>query len=227
MAQAPEVCGVSLHLCRARVTRLDSVGNVEDPPNNVYVTDVPMSVQLTPTIEAGVEATLKGGCDCIVATYQGPDLLKGFTFEFGDAVVEPAMQEMMLGASLITDDSDSPVPIGIWHPGPLDCGGSQPKVAFEFWTDVWNKGGSSQNTDWPYLHHVYPATTWALGQQTYENTFATPTFTGKARANSAWGDGPYGDQPEPVPTNSPGGHFYEVGPLPDAECGYQDVTPTS
>lgn len=223
MPQAPEVCGVSLHVCRVRVTRLDSVGSVAPEPNNSYVSDKPISVQLTPTIETGTDTTLKGGCDCIVATYQGPDLLKGFELEFAKAAVEPAMEEMMLGATVILDESTVPVPIGLWHPGPLDCAEVQSACAFEFWTDVWE--GSGQNADWPYIHHVYPYTTWQMGQQSYENDFAQPTLSGKARANSAWGAGPYGDQPEAIPTNSPGGFFYQTEAMPDAECGYDSVTP--
>lgn len=220
--QAPEVCGVSLHVCRIRVTRLDSVGNVAGGADNSYVSDKPISVQLTPTIETGADTTLKGGCDVILATYQGPDLLKGFELEFAKGAIEPAMEELMLGGTLIEDDSTVPVPIGLWHPGSDDV---QAAVAFEFWTDVWE--GSAQNADWPFIHHVYPYTTWRMGQQTFENDFAQPTLSGKARANSAWGSGPYGDQPEPIPANSPGGFFYTDEPTPDAACGYATVVPSS
>ena len=88
-------------------------------------------------------------------------------------------------------------------------------AAFEFWTDVWV--GSAQEAARPYIHHVYPSTTWQQGAQTYQNEFAQPTLTGKASANTAWDEGPYGDQPEGIPTDSPGGLFYTAEPLPD--CG--------
>lgn len=216
------VCGTSLHVCRIRATRLDDVGNVAAPPNNSYVTDSPISVTVTPRIEAGADLTLKGGCDCIVATYLGPDLLKGFDLEFAKAKIEPGLEEILLGATVITDTGDL---VGYWHPAPLDCGQTQSIAGFEFWTDVWV--GSAQEGARPYIHHVYPSTTWQQGAQTFQNEFAQPSLAGKASANTVWDEGPYGDQPEGIPTDSPGGLFYTAEPLPDSECGYQDVTPAT
>jgi hypothetical protein len=216
------VCGTSLHVCRIRATRLDDVGNVAEPPNNVAVSDSPISVTVTPRVEAGADLTLKGGCDCIVATYLGPDLLKGFDLELAKAKIEPALEEILLGATVISDGGDQ---IGYWHPGPLDCGQTQTLAGFEFWTDVWI--GSAQESVRPYIHHVYPSTTWQQAAQTFQNEFAQPGITGKASANPAWGNGPHGDQPEPIPADSPGGLYYTAEPLPDSACGYDDVTPAS
>ena len=113
MAQNPVVCGVSVLVCRTRVTLLDDDGSVAAGPNNSYVTDNPIRVTVTPVIEAGKDTTLKGGCDCIIASYKGPDLLKRFDLEFDIATIEPAMLSLMLGATLISDTSDTPVPIGV------------------------------------------------------------------------------------------------------------------
>lgn len=216
------VCGTSFHVCKVRATRLDDVGNVAPSPNNSYVTDSPISVQVTPRVEAGADITLKGGCDCIIATYQGPDLLKGFDLAFVKGKIEPGLEEMLLGADVITDGADL---VGIWHPGPLDCGDVQPAAGFEFWTDVWQ--GSAQETVRPYIHHVYPQTTWQQQAQTFANEFAQPGVAGKAVANPAWANGPYGDQPEPVPSQSPGGFFYTDETPPTGSCGYASVTPGS
>jgi hypothetical protein len=200
---------------------LDDVGNVDDPPNNGYVSDKPVSVQVSPNTEAGTDVTQKGGCDCIIATYQGADLLKGYNLEFAKGALEPALEEMMLGGTAIVDGADI---IGVWSPGPLDCGEKAPSVAFEFWGDAFV--GSTNDGTWPYFHFVFPKTTWQTGQQTYENNFSQPPFTGKAVANPLWGSGPYGDQPQDTPAESPGGYFFTTT-LPTAACDYVDVTPGS
>jgi len=226
MAQNPTVCGVSILICRVRATLLDTDGEVHVGPNNSYVTDNPIRVTLTPVIESGKDSTLKGGCDCIVADYRGPDLLKRFDFEFDIATVEPALYSLMLGSTLISDTSTSPVPIGNWWPAQVGCSKTPPPpIAFEFWSQVWD--GQAQNASWPYIHHVYPYTLWQIGAQTYEDDFAQPKLTGFSRTNAQWGHGPYGDQPDPTPIDSPGGQFYTATALPTAVCGYKTVAVSS
>lgn len=226
MAQNPVVCGVSVLVCRTRVTLLDDDGSVAAGPNNSYVTDNPIRVTVTPVIEAGKDTTLKGGCDCIIASYKGPDLLKRFDLEFGIATIEPAMLSLMLGATLISDLSDVPVPIGVWWPAQVGCDlDPPPNVGFEFWTKVWD--GDAQNATWQFVHHVYPFTNWQIGPQTYEDDFAQPTLTATCRSNTLWGHGPYGDQDDGIPGNAPGGFFYTQDALPAAACGYASVTPGS
>lgn len=230
MAQKPEICGVPIHVCRTRITRLDSLGNVEAGPDNSYVSDKPISVVVTPVVEPGTESTLVGGCDCILASYKGTNKLKRFDLEIAIGAFEPAMLEMVLGATLIEDSSDEPVPIGVWWPNQLTCDqGQQPNVAIEFWSDIWT--GDHQDADWPYMHHVYPSSYWQISAQRYENALTPTSIVGFTRTNPVWGDGPYGDQQaitagpqETTPSDTPGGAFYtEVDP-PTADCGYKTTT---
>lgn len=226
MAQAPVVCGVSVLVCRIRATLLTTTGAVAAGPNNSYVSDNPIKIVVTPVVEAGKDSTLKGGCDCIIASYKGPDLLKRFELAFDFAAVEPAMLSLMLGATLVSDSSTVPVPIGVFWPDQVGCNVSgPPNVAFEFWTKVWD--GDNQNNSWPYIHHVYPFVNFQIGPQTYEDDFAQPSVTGTCRTNNVWNKGPYGDTPTGVPGNSPGGFFYTATALPAAACGYASVTPGS
>jgi hypothetical protein len=216
------VCGTSLHVCRIRATRLDDNGNVAAPPNNVAVSDSAVSVTVTPNVEAGVDISLKNGCDCIVAAYLGADQKKGYNLEFAKSKIEPAAEEILLGATVISDGADQ---IGYWSRGIGECGEAAPSAAFEFWTDVWV--GNAQDGTRPNIHHVFPQSTWVEGGNTYGNEFATPTLSGKAVANPNWGMGPHGDQPEAAPANSSYGLYYTDEPMPDAACGYDDVTPAS
>jgi len=214
-------CVVPIHVCRTRVTRLDELGNVDTPPDNSYVSSKAFSVQVSPNVETGADITQRGGCDCILATYQGADLLKGFNLEYAKGALEPALEEMLVGGTPITVGGNV---TGFWAPGVLDCGESQPAVAFEIWGDAYT--GSTNDGTWPYFHWVFPKTTWQLGQQTFGNEFSQPPFTGKAVANPLWGGGPYGDQPSDTPSDSPGGYFLTTT-LPTASCEYADVTPGS
>lgn len=227
MPQAVAVCGSLIHICALRVTRLDSQGNVLDESNNSYVTNNVVSVQVNPVIEAGLDSTLVGGCDCIVASYKGTDKLKRFEFTLELPTFEPALIEMMTGATLIEDTSDIPVPIGVSWPSQLSCSDTQaPNVAIEWWSDLWTD--DQQDPDWPYVHSIYPSSYWQIGQQTGQNDFANPQFTGFTRTNSLFGD-PYDDLPSPVSAGflDQGGEFLTTTAPPTAECGYQTVYPNS
>jgi len=214
-------CGVSLHVCTIRITVLDpDTGAVADAEDNSYVTGKSLSVQVTPTIEAGADITLTGGCDCVVASYRGTDKLKRFEFEMNIASLEPAMIAMMVGGTIINDGTYD---TGVAWPSALECGEAEPAVAFEFWTDHWN--GDAQDPDYPYIHHVYPQTRWQIGQQQYQNDFAQPVLTGFSRQNLAWGDGPYGDGPGADIRN--GGWFYTDVTPPEAACAAATVEPSS
>lgn len=224
----PAPCGVPLGLCAMRITRLiDTTGCVAPEPDNSFVTDELISLQLTPVVEAGADTTLTGGCDCVIASYRGTDKLKRFEFTITDPKLAPALYEMMIGGGVILDGTD---PVGTTWPAELECGEEQAAVSLEFWVKHWS--GSSQDTTFPWIHHVYPQTYWQIGQQQFENDFAQPTLTGFSRSNSCWGDGPYGDGPEAEygnPDDISNGAFWYTAtdPPADTECDYGSVTPAS
>ncbi len=213
-------CGVSLHVCTVRITVLGETGYPAAGPGNSYVSDKPLSVNVTPTIEAGADITLTGGCDCVIASYRGTDKLKRFEFEVNVAALEPVMTAMMVGGTVINDGVFN---VGVAWPAALECGELEPSVAFEFWTDHWN--GDAQDPDYPYIHHVYPNTRWQIGQQQYQNDFAQPVLSGFSRQNLMWGDGPYGDGPGADIRN--GGWFYTDSVPPVGACAAATVAPSS
>src|SRR5437868_2880962 len=98
-------CLAAIHLCRIRATRLDAVGNPVAGPNNVYVSDKPIQLAVTPQILAGEDKTLVGGCDCVVAQYRGKDKLKYFTLELDLGRIEPGLKSMLLGATAILEST--------------------------------------------------------------------------------------------------------------------------
>lgn len=208
-------CLAQIHLCRLRVTRLNSDGTPHASANNEYVTDNPMVLTVNPDVEAGQDRVLIGGCDCIVARWRGFDKLKGFTLELDMGEIEPGLFEMLTGATIIDDLTD---PIGLSFPTQaFDCSSAvQPNVAVEAWATGVEE--DQQSTTWPYVRWIFPSSFWQWGQQTLQNDFAQPKFTAFTRGNTNWGEGIYGDQPASI--GQLGGFFYD-DTIPAASCGYQ------
>jgi hypothetical protein len=214
-------CLAAIHLCAIRVTRLDATGHPAPGPNNSYVTNKPIQLVVTPVIEAGLDKTLVGGCDCLIATYRGFDKLKRFDLEVDLGVVEPGLIEMLIGATAITAAG---APIGDWwpHDQTFACGTNpQPNVAVEAWQDNWND--DQQDPTLPYLHWIFPSSFWQIAAQTLQNDFLQPKITGFTRGNTVWGLGPYGDLPEAA---QPLGGFFQTATRPTGACGYATVAVT-
>lgn len=210
------ICRAAIHLCRIRATRLDSTGAPVGGANNAYVTDKPITLGVTPVIEEGEDITLVGGCDCIVAAYRGEDKLKRFDLALQLAVIEPALLEMMIGASAISQGGQIS---GLWWPNTaFNCGvAGTPLVALEGWQDAWDVDRQS-SAPFRYIHWVFPATKWQIGESTLGNEFFQPSLNGYTRSNANWGLGIYGDAPEVA---QPLGGFYYTNTLPSAVCDYQ------
>lgn len=206
------VCPSAIHLCFVRVTRLDSLGEPTAGPNNFYVSDKPMILTITPDILAGEVKDLKGGCDQLIATYRGQDILKRFNLELDTGAESPALEEILTGSAAILDGSD---PIGVQFQAP--CGTQQPFVAFEAWQDLWDCDHQPSDP-FPYKRWVWPASRWQRGAETAQNDFTQPKFTGFTVGNSNWGTGIYHDTPEAVQAN--GAWFYD-DILPSADCSWQ------
>lgn len=214
------VCGTPLGLCAVRVTRLDSLGNVAAGPNNSYVTANQISIQSTPVISAGDDRELKGGCGCIVAAAKLPDVLKRRTLQFVDGALEPAMIEMLLGATLI---SSGPDPIGVSFPDQVGCSQpQQPNVAIEGWSKNWV--GTYQDPNRPWIHWVWPMSSWQEGTTNLIDDFGNPQLDGFTKSNPLWGHGPYGDG---VLVGQMGAVFQTAIAPPAGACGYATVTPSS
>lgn len=208
-------CLAAIHLCRVRATRLNADGTPKAGPNNSYVTDKPLVINVTPVLEAGADKTVVGGCDCIVATYRGKDKLKRFDLELDLAVIEPALKEILLGSPVIIDGTNGPIG-NWWTEQAFDCSSEvQPNVALEGWQTAWDDDAPSPV--YPYVHWVWPSSFWQIGAHSLQNDFAQPKLTGYTRGNPNWGLGIYGDQPEAA--GRLGGYFYSHT-IPAASCGY-------
>jgi hypothetical protein len=213
-------CLAALHLCRIRVTRLNADGTPASGPNNVYVSDNPIQLGVTPVYAAGKDVDLVGGCDCLVATYRGKDKMKRLDFELDHAKMEFGLFEMMTGSPVIMAAGDI---IGNWfNDNSFDCSAeAQPNVCFEGWQTGWSN--DHQDATWPYLHWIWPSTSWSVGVDTLQNDFNQPKVGGYSRGNPNWGLGLFGDLPEAC---QPLGGKFLCKTMPAAVCGYQTVNVT-
>jgi hypothetical protein len=206
------VCASAIHLCFIRATRVDSLGNPIAGPNNYVCDDTPMMLTITPDILAGEVKDLKGGCDQLVATYRGQDILKRFNLELDMGKTLPALEELLTGGSAIVDMGGDPIGVQFQVP----CGSQQPFVVFEAWQDLWDCDHQPSDP-YPYRRWVFPSSRWQRGPETLQNDFDQPKFTGFSVANANWGEGIYGDLTAPVGAN---GQWFFDTELPTALCGW-------
>jgi hypothetical protein len=214
-----DFCPAVIHLCYVRFTRISSVGVVTPGPNNVYVIDTPITLTTTPDVLAGEVKDQKSGCDKLIMTYRGQDIVKRENLELDIGQLHPGLEEMLTGGSVILDaESD---PIGVNFPEP--CGTFQPSVVLEAWQDLW-LCDHQPSSPYQYRRLVLPGTRWIRGAETEQNDFTLPKFTGYSFGNPNWGIGIYGDYPigpDGEEAIGPQGGWFFDNTLPTAACGFQ------
>ncbi len=214
-------CGVSFGVCAIRVTRVDALGNVIAGDNS-YVSDKVVNVGLNVNKDTGQNFSARNGCGCSLARFRAFDIFNWFEFALVRSGLEPVLEAFLLGAATIEDGSDT---VGLAYPGALDCSDSEPAVAFEFWTK--QIVGSAQDSQFPWVHYVFPYTVWSLGNNTFAEEIQQESVDGFSRTNALWGRGPYGDGPPDNQDISEGGWWKTDVDPPTPECNAQPVTATS
>jgi hypothetical protein len=212
-------CASTVEICAVRATRLDSDGTPAAGPNNVYIVNDILQLQVRANVREGEEREMRGGCGCVIASKSEEDELRRFDLQLDGGRLEPGLLEMLTGAAAILDSTDV---IGAHVGKKLACGTTRPTVAFEAWTKRWTSD-DEQDPVFPWWHWLWPRTAWALGDNTLQADFGPVIVTGKSRANTAWGAGPYGDMPE-ANDGSQLSFWADAGDLPVGTCEYSSVT---
>lgn len=216
-------CTIPFEICRARFTRLTAVGNVAAGPNNSWVTDKITEFVYTPEIETGDDRVLKGGCGQIIAAAKNPDLRKRWTLSLSKGSIEPGLDELLLGDTVILSGPDA---IGTWSGPQIGSSASgPPPVAVEVWTKNWEF--DHQHPTRPWLHWVFAMSEWQRQAQTLNDDLSISPVAGFTRVNPVWGHGPYGEQPEAMPSGKDVGVWEQAADPPAADCGYKTVAPSS
>jgi hypothetical protein len=213
-------CASTVEICAIRATRLDDTGSVAPGPDNVYIVQDVIQLQLTPNVREGEEREMIGGCGgCVIASKTDEDNLRRFDLELQSGRLEPGLIEMLAGGTVIEGTSG---PLGVMAGAKRACGTPQPRVAFEAWSKRWTSD-DEQDPVYPWWHWLWPSVAWVLGQNTLSADFGPVVLTGKSRANTAWGTGPYGDALTDILGNQVS-VWADTNDLPVATCDYMTVT---
>ena len=219
-------CVSVLDVCAIRVAKLTESGAPLPGALNGYVSDAPITLSVTLTLEDGDDLVLKNGCGNIAATYQSPDLIKGVELNLELTDLDAELLGLLTGSTVFMDGGDA---IGGALP---EAGSSPPPVYFEAWSKAWQGDSQVSHTsttpDATWIHWVFPLTRWTQGDIELSHDFAVIPVTGKGQGNkNATVDGVWDDFPVAVAAaggiTSPMGWFYDVA-APPAECDYVPVT---
>src|SRR4051812_36062936 len=105
MAQRTTPCGISLGVCRLRITKIDgTTGCVLSEADNSFVLEDIISVAVTPNVETGTDNTLVGGCGCRIATYKAPDFLKRYDLTMTTPVKSAALESILTDGDVYFDN---------------------------------------------------------------------------------------------------------------------------
>ncbi len=212
-------CASTVEICAVRATRLAADGTVDIHIDNSYVVQDVIQMQMTPNIREGAEREMLGGCGgCVIASKTDEDTFRRYDLQLDTGRLEPGLMEMLLGATVIEDTNG---PIGFLTGEKQVCGTPRARVAFEAWSKRWTVD-DEQDPDVPWWHWVFPSTAWVEGQNTLQADFGPVILAGKTRVNTAWGEGPYGDEPHDIGANQRG-VWASAFALPTATCDYSTI----
>jgi len=180
----------------------------------------------SPEYSAGEDFEMKNGCGQLCVVMKNCDQLKRMNLSLELCTRDPALVELLSGASLLTDGTDI---IGYSRRG---VGKACPASVT---VEIWTKAMSINNTcppasvddysDARWWRVVWPKATFTLGDVNFANEIATLTLNGFAESNPNLEDGPFNDLPAGVTldTSSPEHMFLDLVGPPTAACGYTAV----
>lgn len=227
MPQATQVCTTPVLLCASRWTRLNTDGTLAAGPDNVVISNSPISIGLNPDVVTGTENNVIGGCGCICVAFKAPDSFVRFNFDLEFCDLNPSLMELVTGGAIVLDDSDVPVPIGDSWPNQVDCSlPSQPPFALEAWSQgyVGNAQAPDPNA---LIRFVFPMVFATLDAWVITNNVLTPKLKAWTRSNPNWpADGAiYNDYPDGAELDVQGGWFQDSNDhLPTPECAFQTAS---
>jgi len=214
-------CAQLLQVWHARIIRLDDTGDVLAGIDSLYEHDRPITMGYTETRPDRVRIEQQDGAGETCGLYQGPPrAAETIELTMDLCQLDAELMELLLGGLTIQNGSYGSVGYLAATSSDINTDG----VALETWSIAWNGNSRKTYLGQPaWYRHVFPKTTWQLGQVTMANdAFSTIPLTGVAEVNPGFGTGLATD---PFPTNV-GSHPYAWvldDSIPAGACGYQEV----
>lgn len=219
-------CFSSAQVCAIRASRLSTSCEHVAGATGAVATSAIIRMQSSPEYSQGADFELKDGCGRIAVALRDCDQLKRMNLQLEVCTRDPALVELLTGATLITDGSDT---IGFSRRG---IGAACPAPAS---IEIWTKTASVNNNcppvavgdyaDAKWWRVIWPKATFTLGDVSFANEVATMMFTGYAENNPNFTNGPFNDVPAGVTldTASPEHMFLDAAGPPALACGYITV----
>ena len=207
------VCVAPIKGTVMRVVRLDACGAPVTGTDAQVVSKGFISINPSPQYEDGEEFIQRNAAGELCVNEKDADALKRIDLTIQLCNVDPDLIELILGARLIKDGSDS---IGF----ALSEAPSTAKFALEVWQKI--AGGACGGGSEQWVHHVFP---WVengrLNDFTIEYGPTTYELAGSTHRNPSYGSGPHNLWTPPL---EPDEHYaFQVTdvPPPSPACGYQ------
>lgn len=226
------ICFTPFKIPRVRVTQLDSCSRVVTGDCSQVVSDGIISVEMAKNYEDREEFFVKNGDGTFCVRETNPPILKWIDLTLTFCNVDPDLVHILAGEPLYTSDDAAATKIG-WSTEENSV--TDVNFAFEGWTRLSGTSlGCSGSTGPAYGYVLFPwVVEGTIGDMTFENGVANFVVTGRTKAGSLWGVGPYNvalsdnvaTLDTPMPMNTPIGslqhHRMFITRLapPAASCG--------
>lgn len=217
-----QTCTTPLKVCALRAVRLDPTGAIESGASSLY-TKKPVLLAYTPNVPERERIEQLDGCGDQCVLYLGPPkAVDSVTLRLDLCDLDAEWVEMLAGGSIITDAVGTGYDT-IGYLAPTDSTVAEDGVALEVWSYAWSGrqratlGGSPA-----FYRHVFPKTTWQVGEITLSNGVNVIPMTGTAETNTSFGTGLQSD-PFPADVGESLYGWALVDSIPAVTCGYQTV----
>lgn len=226
---ADPTCYGSLQVCATRVATLAANGEPDPGPENGYVTNSLISMDIAVELADDVDLEKLNGCGDLCQSYFKQGAIKRATLSGAFCELDLQLGNLLLGGQLARAGGGAGAVFGWQAALPTDP--TPNGVSLELWTRAWD--GQQQATpavlagESGWWHWVFPLAKFQLDQMTTENDFLEFAITGFSTENSSMpNNGPFNDWGDDL-ADAGGikacmGIFLDTEP-PDAACEFIEV----
>jgi len=148
-------------------------------------TMTPISLAVTPTVDAGETVTTRAGCGDSCYTRTDPDVATGADLVLTLCNYDPELIGLAVGGEVFAENGFPGFAVGVTTADPVEA---------HFWTKSLD-GSASNAAPNDYWHHVYPRVTWSIGNYTFGRDSLQMVLNGTAAPSATILAGAFGDIP--------------------------------
>lgn len=174
-------------LCAVRFSLLDTDGSplCNEPDGTAYTMD-PISLQITPTVDAGESVTTRNGCGAVIYTRTDPDVEIGADLVLTLGLWDPELLQLATSGEIAVGPDSLPA----------FAKGTQTADSVEahFWGKTFDDSSQVASPS-SYTHFVFPSVTWTFGSFSLNRDLLQVVLNGTAVPNGNLGSGGFSDVP--------------------------------